>query len=70
MQRWGLRAPASAILDAAGPVTLVLAQLIYFGQPFLGSNSGENQWQALANLLENPAESRSFAAYLREEETR
>ncbi len=49
---------------------LVLAQFIYFGQPFLGRNSSDNQWQALANLLENPAESRSFAAYLREEETR
>lgn len=70
LQRWGLRAPASAVLEAAGPLSIILAQLIYIGQPFLGRSSGENQWQALANLLENQAESRSFAAFLREEETR
>jgi hypothetical protein len=70
LQHWGLRAPASTILETAGPLTVILAQLIYFGQPLLGQVTPGNQWQALAGLLEDRSESRSFAAFLREEESR
>jgi hypothetical protein len=70
LQRWGLRAPASAVLETAGPLTVIVAQLIYFGQPIMGQMTPGNQWQALANLLEDRSESRSFAAFLREEESR
>ena len=70
LQRWDLRAPASVILEAAGPLTTLAAQFVYFGQPLLGHNTPESQWQALAEMLENQAESRSFAAFLREEESR
>ena len=70
LHRWRLGTPASAALDAAGPLTALAAQLVYFGQPLLGSASPGSQMQALAEMLENQAESRSFAAYLREEESR
>jgi hypothetical protein len=70
LQRWGLLAPASVILEAAGPLTTILAQLVYFGQPLFSRPVPESQWQALAEMLENQAESRSFAAFLREEEAR
>jgi hypothetical protein len=70
LQHWGLRAPASTVLENAGPLTVIIAQLIYFGQPLLGQTAPGNQWQALANLLEDRSESRSFAAFLREEEPR
>jgi len=70
LHRWGLLAPASTVLEAAGPLTAVVAQLVYFGQPLFSRPSPESQWQALAEMLENQAESRSFAAYLREEESR
>jgi hypothetical protein len=70
LQHWGLRAPASAVLETAGPLTVIVAQLIYFGQPIMGQMTPGNQWQALANLLEDRSESRSFAAFLREEESR
>jgi hypothetical protein len=69
LHRWGLRAPASAVLEAAGPLTTLAAQLVYFGQPLLGSARPGGQMQALAEMLENKAESRSFAAFLREEES-
>jgi hypothetical protein len=51
-------------LDAAGPLSILAAQLIYLSQPFAGRSSS---WQAFAHLLENKEESRSFAAFLREE---
>ena len=70
LQRWGLRQPASIFLEAAGPLTVVLAQMLYFGQPLLGRPTAAIQWQALAEMLENRSESQSFAAYLREEESR
>ena len=70
LHRWGLLAPASTVLEAAGPLTVIAAQLVYFGTPLFSRPSPESQWQALAEMLESQAESRSFAAYLREEESR
>jgi len=70
LQRWGLRAPASTVLEAAGPLAALAAQLVYFGQPLLGGVHPGGQMQALAEMLENRSESRSFAAFLREEGTR
>jgi hypothetical protein len=58
------------MLEAAGPLTTLAAQLVYFGQPFLGRTTPGSQMQALAEMLENQAASRSFAAFLREEESR
>lgn len=70
LRRWGLGTPASAVLEAAGPLTTLVAQVVYFGQPFLGGTTPGSQMQALAEMLENQAASRSFAAFLREEESR
>jgi hypothetical protein len=70
LQRFGLQQAAAAFLDAAGPLNWFAAQLVFMGQPFLDGSQPEGQWQALAHLLENQSESRSFAAFLRGEETR
>jgi hypothetical protein len=70
LQRIGAKLPAAAVLEAAGPLVWFASQLIYLGQPFLSGSPGGGQWQALARLLESQEESRSFAAFLREEETR
>ena len=51
LHRWGLLAPASTVLEAAGPLTAVVAQLVYFGQPLFSRPSPESQWQALAEML-------------------
>jgi hypothetical protein len=66
LQHWGLIEPAIALLDASGPLHLLLAQLVYLGQPFAGGNARNQQWLALAAMLEDRQESRSFAAFLRE----
>lgn len=51
------------LLDAAGPVNVVGAQLIHIAAPFLGNPA---QTQSLANLLENDEETRAFIKILRE----
>jgi hypothetical protein len=66
IQRWGLSEAAAALLEAVGPMSLVAAQLLYFSQPLIGPSARSGQWDALANLLEDQDERRSFAAYLRE----
>jgi hypothetical protein len=65
--RWGLSNWAASLLEAAGPLSLVGAQAIYLTQPVLSSFLPENQVNALAQLLEEPALVRSFAAMLRED---
>ena len=67
LQRWGVNDIAAALLEAAGPLTIFLAQLVYVGQPFLRGVLPADRLQALALLFEDPAESRSFANFLREE---
>jgi len=67
LQRWGLREIAASLLEAAGPLTILLAQAVYVGQPFLNGQLAGERLQSLAQLFENPAESRSFATFLREE---
>ena len=68
LQRWGLREPVAALLEAGGPLSLLLAQIVYLGQPLLSGSSSAGAWQALAEMLEDPLQTRSFAAFLREEE--
>lgn len=67
LQHWGMREIAASLLEAAGPLTIILAQAVYIGQPFLHQTIPGDRLQALAHLFENPDESRSFANFLREE---
>jgi hypothetical protein len=70
LQRKGLNDFVAALLESAGPLSIFLAQFMHAGQPFLSRTLPESHWQALATLLEDPNESRSFAAFLREEVNR
>ena len=66
LQRWGLDDFAALLLESLGPLKILVAQLVYVGQPLLGNNS----WQAAAHLLEDEEESMTFAAFLRQERTK
>jgi hypothetical protein len=68
LHRMGLDGLSAEVLDAAGPLTTFLAQLVYLGQPFRPRSLTTNEWQALAQMLEDPQESQEFAAFLREED--
>ncbi len=67
LRRWGLDEVAAALLDGAGPVSMILAQFLYAGQPVLHQLIPSERLQALTSLIEDQEESHSFAAYLREE---
>lgn len=69
LQRWGLNEPVAVFMESAGPLTIFLAQAIYFGQPFLGLAMSQERWEALAGLLEDREQSRSFIQLLRQEQS-
>ena len=62
LQHWGLQEFAAALLEASGPLTIILAQFLYAARPFFPGN----RLVTLANLFENPEEGRMFATFLRE----
>lgn len=69
LNRWGLGEPFAVFLESTGPLKLLFAQMVYLGQPLFSSGS-PSKWQAFASLLEDEAESQSFAAFIRKEEAR
>jgi hypothetical protein len=67
LRRWGLNRFAAAFLEASGPLNLVGAQLIYFGQPVLSSVVGDRHLTTLAGILEDPGQTQALIECLREE---
>ena len=67
LQQWRVHQLAAALLEASGPLKLVGAQLVYLGQPLLGGLVANEQLDALAHMLEEPAQTNNFIRYLREE---
>ncbi len=66
LQQSGLTELVAALLDAAGPLSFLVAQAVYVARPFLGWVSAD-RLQAFTNLFEDQEESRSFVAFIREE---
>jgi len=64
LRRFKLDGFASWLLDAGAPLTVLGAQALYLGQPFL---SGD-KFNALAHMLEEDSETQAFVRYLRQEE--
>jgi len=64
LRRFKLDGLASWLLEAGAPLTLLSAQALYIGQPFLGGK----QWNSFAQMLEEDEEAQAFARYLRGEE--
>ena len=55
-------------LEGSGPLKVILAQVMLAGTPFVGA-SAALRWQAIAEMLEDDAASREFAARLHEEKS-
>ena len=68
LNQWGLAGPAVALLQAAGPLRILAAQVTYLGQPFMDPFLKRDMLNVLANTLESDSEAHSFIAYLRQEE--
>jgi hypothetical protein len=67
LQHTGLAEIAASLLCSAGSLTMFLAQVLYAGRPFLGQAGSSERFDALIRLFEDQEESRSFAAFIREE---
>ena len=64
LRKRGLTELAAWALEAAGPLNILGAQMLYLGQPFVSSSSGQGL-RALAYLLEQEDEARVFVALLK-----
>ena len=64
LRRQKLDGIAIWFLEAAAPLGIVAAQLLYIGQPFTSQKTGKSI-HALAQLLEQQEEARTFAALLK-----
>ena len=68
LDRWGLRNITAWLLEAAGPILIIGAQLIYIGQPLLGTAFPASRLQALTDLMEVPEKNQAFITFLREDQ--
>jgi hypothetical protein len=66
LKDWGMGEFAASILEALGPINLVGAQLVYISQPVLDDIFPAEHLNALANLLEEPGQTKVFVNVLRE----
>jgi hypothetical protein len=64
LRRQGLADLVALALDAAGPLNILGAQVLYIGQPFVPSSASQG-WSALVHLLEQEDEAQAFAAMLK-----
>lgn len=64
LRRFKMDGFAAWLLDAGAPLTVVGAQALYLGQPFVGGK----RINALVHMLEQESETQAFVRYLRGEE--
>lgn len=66
LHRLGVEEGAAVLLDLAGPLTLLIAQVIYVGQPLFGRLISTDSLSELTTMLEEPSQTKAFIAFLRE----
>jgi len=70
LQDRGARELVASLLEGSGPLRIIASQFMFAGRPFLGSGTAANQWQAIANLLDDQEQTSSFVSFLREEDSK
>jgi hypothetical protein len=64
LTRRGLNEIAVVTLEALGPLVVLLAQIVYIGQPFFRGLLPEQQWPSLIAMLEDQQQRNDFIALL------
>jgi hypothetical protein len=64
VQRSGLHKWVTFLLESAGPLNILGAQLLYLGQPFFEAGAAQNL-QAIGRMLEDKEETLAFVSYLK-----
>jgi hypothetical protein len=67
--RWGISEGVASVLEGAGSLSMLAAQILYLSQPLLSGMISTHSLQAFAKILENPAEKQAFVSFLREAPT-
>ncbi len=70
LQRWGIREGVASVLEAAGSLSVLFAQILYLSQPLLSGIVSSHSLHAFAQILENPKDRQEFVSFLREVPTR
>lgn len=66
LHRWGADEWIASVLEAAGPLTILGAQICYVGQPLLRQAVPDDHFEALSRVLEDTGQMQAFINYLRE----
>jgi hypothetical protein len=69
LQRWGIREGVASVLEAAGSLSVLFAQILYLSQPLLSGIVSSHSLHAFAQILENPKDRQEFVSFLREAPT-
>jgi hypothetical protein len=69
LQRWGLEQWVASILEVAGPLSVLGAQMVYLSSPLLKNALPVTQLDALARMLEDTSHTKAFVNCLREAHT-
>ncbi len=67
LHRWGIQNLVASFLEAAGPLSLIGAQMIYIGQPILRGILPAGHLSAMSKMLEDDSQREEFVTYLLEE---
>jgi hypothetical protein len=69
LQRWGIKDTVASLLESAGSLTELFAQVLYLSQPLLSGAISSQSLSAFAQVLENPIDRQEFVSFLREAPT-
>ena len=65
LHRWGIAEDTAALLEAAGPLTLIAAQVIYFSQPLFRMFQFDTDLKEMVCIFEDGRRKDDFIALLR-----
>jgi len=65
LQRWGIKNGVATLLEIAGSLTMVMAQILYLFQPTLSGAVSSSSLRAIARILESPDDRLEFITFLR-----
>jgi len=67
LQQMGIAEWVASLLEIAGPLTIVAAQVVYFSQPIIDFIMPNRHSDSLARMLEDKSSVSAFVANLRED---
>jgi hypothetical protein len=69
LQRWGMKELAASLLEAAGPLSILSAQVFYVTQPFYKQTRINSHLEAISRVLDDRQTTQAFLEFLREAPT-